>query len=70
MELSEFNNHYLTNFLDNLSAENKTIVLLGDFKADLLKYDKNCNVSDFLDTMYSNLLLPHIARPTHVRKSY
>ena len=66
MELSEFNNHYLSNLLDNLSDENKTVVLLGDFNADLLKYDKDCNVSDFLDTMYSNLLLPHIASPTRV----
>ena len=66
MELSELSNHYLSNLLDNLSEENKTVVLLGDFNADLLKYDKDCNVSDFLDTMYSNLLLPHIACPTHV----
>ena len=66
MELSEFNNHDLSNLLDNLSDENKTVVLLGDFNADLLKYDKDCNVSDFLDTMYSNLLLPHIASPTRV----
>ena len=66
MELSEFNNHFLSNRLDNLSGENKTVVLLGDFNADLLKYDQDCNVSDFLDTMHSNLLLPHIASPTRV----
>ena len=66
MELSEFNKHYLSNLLDNLSEENKTIVLLGDFNADLLKYDKDCNVSDFLDTMYSNLLLRHLRCPTCV----
>ena len=64
IELFEFNNHYLTNLLDNLSAESKTIVLLGDFNVDLLKYVKDCNVLDFLDTMYSNLLLPYIASPT------
>ena len=66
MELSEFNNHYLSNLLDNLSGENKTVVLLGDFNGDLLKYDKDCNVSDFLNTMYSNLLLPYITSPTRV----
>ena len=66
MELSEFNNHYLSNLLDSLSEENKTVLLLGDFNADLLKYDKDCNVSDFLDTMYSNLFLLHIACPTRV----
>ena len=37
---------------------------MGDFNADLLKYDKDCNVPNFLDTMYSNLLLPHITSPT------
>ena len=41
-------------------------VLLRDFNADLLKYDKDFNVSDFLDTMYSNLFLPQIACPTCV----
>ena len=66
MELSEFNNHYLSNLLDNLSEENKTVVLLGDFNADLLKYGKDCNVSDFLDTMCLNLLLLHIACSTCV----
>ena len=66
MELSEFNNHYLSNLLDKLSGENKTVVLLGDFNADLLKYDKDCNVSDFLDTIYSNLPLPHIASSRRV----
>ena len=52
MELSEFNNHYLSNLLDNLSGENKTVVLLEDFHADILRYDKDGNVSNFLDTMY------------------
>ena len=66
MELFEFNNHYLSNLLDNLSEENKAVVFLEDFNADLLKYDKDSNVSDFLDTMDSNLLLLHIAYPTSV----
>ena len=53
MELSEFNNNYFTDLLDTLSSENKTVVLLGDFNADLLKYDQNSNISDFFDLMYS-----------------
>ena len=65
MELSEFNSNYLTNLLDALSLENKTVVLLRDFNADLLKYDQNSNISDFLDLMYSSLLLPHIFSSTH-----
>ena len=66
MELSEFNDHYLSNLLYNLSGKNKTVVLLGDFNADLLKYNKDCNVSDFLDITYSYQLLLHIASPTRV----
>ena len=69
MELSEFNNNYLTNLLDTLSSENKTVVLLGDFNADLLKYDQNSNISDFLDLMYSSLLLLHSLSPTHTTPS-
>ena len=51
---SEVNNDWLIDWLINS----------GRFQCRS-KYDKDCNVSDFLDTMYSNLL-PHIAFPTHV----
>ena len=40
MELSQFNNHYLSNLLDNLSIEIKSVVLLGSFNADLFEYDR------------------------------
>ena len=63
MEFSEFNSDYLTNLLEKLSQENKTLVLLRDFNVDLLKYI-NSDISNFLDSMYSSLL-PHIASPTH-----
>ena len=61
MELSEIINYYL----EILSNKNKTVVLLGDFNEDILKYKKHSNISEFLDIMYPNLLLQHIARPTH-----
>ena len=38
MELSEFNNHFLSVLLEKISKENKMVVLLRDFNADLLKY--------------------------------
>ena len=44
----------------------KTVVLLGDFNADLLKYDHDDEVADFLDAMYSKLLLPNISSPTRI----
>ena len=55
MELWEFNSNDLTNFLDNLSAENITVVLLGDFDENPFIYDQNKNISDFLDLMYFSI---------------
>ena len=60
MELSEFNSHFLSDLLKKVSFENKAIVLSGDFNANLLKYDIERDVSDFLDLMYVNTLLPQI----------
>ena len=61
MELSEFNNNYLKNFLGSLLRENKKVVLLGDFNVDLRKYEDDSNVSDFLlqcIQILSTLILP------------
>ena len=64
MDLSELNNHFLPILFEKLSYENKTTVLLGDFNANLLNYDIDRDISDFLDCMYCNSLLPHITSPT------
>ena len=66
MGISNFNKYYLSNLIEALSLENKIIVVLGDFNVDLLKYDSNYNVSDFLDIIHSNFLLAHIASPTRI----
>ena len=66
MEISDFNMYYLSNLTETLSSENKKTVLLGDFNADLLNYDSNHDVTDFLDAICSNLLLPHITSPTRI----
>ena len=39
VKLSEFNYHFLSILLEKISKEKKNVVLLGDFNADLLKYD-------------------------------
>ena len=44
----------------------KNGIPLGDFNADLLKYDHDDEVADFLDAMYSKLLLPNISSPTRI----
>ena len=64
MKLSEFNNQFLTNFLEKISFEKKIIVLLGDFNANLIHYDLDRDDSDFLDLMYSDTFLPQITTPS------
>ena len=61
MHLPEFNNIYLKDLLENLPHENKTIVIMGDFNIDLLKYDTEKDSADFLDSMYTNFLLLTLA---------
>ena len=41
MEFLQFNSDFLKDLMNTLSSENKTVILLADFNADLLKYDQN-----------------------------
>ena len=61
---------YLKDLLENLSHENKTIVIMGDFNIDLLKYDTEKDSADFLDSMYASFLLPYISTPFRVTPRY
>ena len=65
MNISEFTVNYLN---DKLSTKNKTVILMDDFNIDIdiLQYEKENKVSEFLDSMYSNLLMPHISTPTRI----
>ena len=66
MQQSEFIDEYLKPLTEKLISENKEVILLGDFNIDLLKWDSNKNVSDFLDIKYSTNLLPNITSPTRL----
>ena len=52
--------------MDKVSSEGKTLVLLGDFNIDLLKFDKDPNVLKFLDALGSYSLKPYINLPTRI----
>ena len=41
-------------------------MLMGDFNIDLLKYDHNTDSASFLDSLYTNFLLPDISAPSRV----
>ena len=56
----------LGTLLDKISSEEKTVILLGDFNIDLLKFDNKADVFKFLDTLSSYLLKPYITLPTRI----
>ena len=61
MKLKKFNNDFMTYLSEKLLKEkNKHIILMGDFNADLLKYENDTDTADFLDQIYASSLLPHI----------
>ena len=66
MEITEFNEHFLTKLISNLKKEKKDVLLLGDFNIDLLKYDSQVAVASFLDKMYANAMIPYITGPTRI----
>ena len=39
---------------------------MDDFNIDLLKYDHNTDSASFLDSLYTNFLLPYISTPSQV----
>ena len=60
---TEFVDIHIQELLQKMSKEDKTIVLLGDFNIDLLKYDTNKDSTAFLDLMYTNFFLPYATTP-------
>ena len=52
--------------LTKLRNSNKVAVATGDFNYDILKYEKNSIISEFLNLMYSNFLRPCIVEPTRI----
>lgn len=66
MSVDEFNSDVLTPLLEKISAENKTLVLLGDFNIDLLLSDSDKEASNYFDIISSFSLLPYIVLPTRV----
>lgn len=63
--IPEFNN-LISTVLETVDKEGKKLVFLGDFNINLLDFDSNHDVSSFLDTLTSHLILPSISIPTRI----
>ena len=65
MTISEFND-VISPLLQQISIENKTVILLGDFNIDLIKCSTDMNTSEFFNLVSSHNLLPFITLPTRI----
>ena len=66
MDLTAFNCNYLNKLLENISKEQKSIFLLGDFNVNLLNYNEHNQTNEFLDSLASNSFIPLILQPTRI----
>ena len=67
MDLAGFNCNYLNKLLDNISKEQKSVFLLGDFNVNLFNYNQHNQTNEFLDSLASNSFIPLlILRPTRI----
>ena len=59
-------NDYVNQTMQKISKKNKLIFLMGDFNVNLLNYESHGETNEFINTMVSHYLLPHILHPTRV----
>ena len=64
MDLNEFNDYYLNELLHKLSSESKSVILLGDFNVNLMKYDNHHLINEIHDSLSS-----HVTQPSRIRDS-
>ena len=51
MDLTDFNSNDLNKLLNNISKEQKSIFLLGDFNVNLLNYNEHNQTNEFFDSL-------------------
>ena len=66
MDLNDFNCNYLNKLLKNITKEQKSVFLLGDFNVNLLNYNEHNQTNEFLDSLASNSFIPLILQPTRI----
>ena len=66
MDLTDFNCNYFNKLLENISKEQKSVFLLGDFNVNLLNYNELNQTNEFLDSLASNSFISLILQPTRI----
>ena len=60
---------YLSNTLKTIKKGEKKIILTGDFNLNLLKFDKNKEITEFLDFLTTKWFTPQILGPTRITEN-
>ena len=55
---------------ENISKEQKSIFLLGDFNVNLLNYNEHNQTNEFLDSLASNSFISLILQPTRITSHF
>ena len=66
--LKEFKN-FLKPIFDNIRRNNKDFYLVGDFNINVLDYENNVKVKNYVDFAFQNSLMSLINKPTRVTKT-
>ena len=66
MDLSHFSSNYLNKLLENISKEQRSVFLLGDFNVNLLNYNEHNPTNEFLDSLASDSFIPSILQTTRI----
>ena len=62
-------NDFVSQLLSKLQHEiSKKNFLLGNFNTDLLKYEISSSINNFINTLRSNFMLPHMLLPKEYPK--
>ena len=52
--------------IHTFKIENKQCYIMDDFNINLLNYDHHMETHDYVDTIFSNSLIPQITKPTRI----
>ena len=62
----DFIDSYILLLLEKLSCENQQVMHMGDFNMNLLSYNTNKRVTQFVDELYISSFIPNINLPTRI----
>ena len=60
---------YINDILENISAEGKKCFIMGDFNINILQYETNDGVHNFIDMLHSQSFYPTINKPTRITEN-